>query len=650
MDQTSTSTTSSHDSSRHPQSLDGSGGKSTPIRTPSRSSSSSDSARHVAELDDVSKLQKPPQAHRGEPIRTPGSQDIADRRDESDDGYNSDNAEDDALVLEQDPAEMSSWSGQPSIRGSSEAMRMILLTFNTLGITFTWGIEMTYCTPYLLNLGLTKSNTSLVWVAGPLSGLIVQPIVGAIADESKSKWGRRRPFIVMGSVIVAFALLTLGFTKEIVGLFISDKETARIFTIILAVMAIYVVDFAINAVMSCARSLIVDTLPIEKQQTGAAWSSRMSAVGHMLGYISGAVDLVGIFGSWLGDSQFQILTVIATFLMIFSSAVTCWAVTERVLVSTRQDPRQATGRFKVFRQIWSTLLHLPPRIQAICWVQFWSWIGWFPFLFYSTTWVGETYFRYDAPADGNDSKDALGDIGRIGSMALVIYSTITFLGAWLLPFIVKSPDDEGFTARPPQSIAPFLEKFSKKKPDLMTAWICGHLMFAAAMFMAPFATSFRFATFLVAFCGFSWTIAMWAPSAFLGVEVNKLSGAREGGGAAYRRLSDASNIELPTLGQDQPLHLEHGPEDNSHSSSTGELSGIYFGILNIYTTLPQFIGTFISTIVFSILEPGKSPELSDAPESEHHNTDGPNAIAVCLFIGAICAVVAAFATRKLKYL
>ncbi|KAJ0365705.1 hypothetical protein COL154_004285 [Colletotrichum chrysophilum] len=647
MDQTSSSTTLSHDSTLHPPS-DDSGGKSTPIRTPSRSSSSFDDDRSSPlQLDDLSKLRKPPQAHREEPRRVTGSRGVGERDDSDDDDDDSDNAEDDALVTEQDPAEMSSWSGQPSIRGSSEAMRMILLTFNTLGITYV-ALD---CTPYLLNLGLSKSNTSLVWVAGPLSGLVVQPIVGAIADESKSKWGRRRPFIVLGSIITAFALAILGFTKEIVGIFISEKETARIFTIILAVLAIYVVDFAINAVMSCARSLIVDTLPIEKQQTGAAWSSRMSAIGHMLGYIAGAVDLVGIFGTWLGDSQFQILTVIATFMMLFSSAVTCWAVTERVLVSTRQDPRQATGKFKVFRQIWSTLLHLPPRIQAICWAQFWSWIGWFPFLFYSTTWVGETYFRYDAAADGKDSKDALGDIGRIGSMALVIYSTITFIGAWLLPLIVKSPDDDNFTARPPRAIAPFLEKFSKKRPDLMTAWIFGHLMFAAAMSLAPFATSFRFATFLVAACGFSWTIAMWAPSAFLGVEVNKLSGGGGGGGAAYRRLSDASNIELPTLGQDQPLHLEHGPDENTQpSSSTGELSGIYFGILNIYTTLPQFIGTFISSIVFSILEPGKSPELSDAPKDEHHNTDGPNAIAVCLFIGAMCAIVAAFATRKLKHL
>jgi solute carrier family 45 protein 1/2/4 len=106
---------------------------------------------------------------------------------------------------------------------------------------------LTDCTPYLLNLGLTKSNTSLVWIAGPLSGLIVQPVVGVISDESKSRWGRRRPLIVVGTIIVALSLLVLGFTKEIVGLFQTDEEKARRPTIVLAVLAIYVVDFAINS-------------------------------------------------------------------------------------------------------------------------------------------------------------------------------------------------------------------------------------------------------------------------------------------------------------------------------------------------------------------------------------------------------------------
>lgn len=397
----------------------------------------------------------------------------------------------------------SSWSGQPSIKGRTEWVRMMLLCVVHLGITFTWGVEMTYCTPYLLALGLTKSQTSLVWIAGPLSGLIVQPIVGVMADSTRSKWGRRRPYIVVGSVIVAGGLITLGWTKELTSLFMStDTAFAKLFIIFLAVSALYVTDFAINAVMSCSRSLLVDTLPIAKQQSGAAWAGRMGSLGHIVGYGMGAVDLPGTFGTWLGDTQFKQLTLIAALGILFTSFLTCWAVTERVLVSTRHDlPDDEGSRWKVLKRIWSTFLDLPPRIQGICWAVFWGWIGWFPFNVYGSTWVGETYFRYDVADEVRSSGDALGNMGRIGSYTLTIYSFMTFTGAWLLPLLVRSPEDTGFTARPPKSVAPLLEALGKLKPDLLTVWVVGHLLFAAAMVFAPFATSFRFATVLVVFCG-----------------------------------------------------------------------------------------------------------------------------------------------------
>ncbi|KAI1107557.1 MFS general substrate transporter [Jackrogersella minutella] len=547
---------------------------------------------------------------------------------------------------------MSRWAGHPSIKGSTEAVRMALLTLNTIGITFVWGVEQTYCTPYLLSLGLTKSKTSLVWIAGPLSGLIVQPIVGALADESTSKWGRRKPFIIFGSILSALCLLTLGFTKEIVGFFIPDEKVAQTFTISAAVLAIYAVDFSINAVMSAARSLVVDTLPIEKQQTGSAWGSRMSAIGHGIAYATGAIDLPSLLGTSLGNTQFKQLTVIAAFGLVFTCGVTCWAVTERILIATRHDSHKEGGGFKVISQIWSTIVHLPPRIRAICMAQFWAWIGWFPFLFYSTTWIGETYFRYDAAHDAKDSGDALGEIGRVGSEAFIIYSVITFLGSWILPMVIRSPDDESYTQRPPESLRGIVENVNKYKPELLTAWMWGHATFAAAMFFAPFATSFRFATILVCLCALPWNIASWAPSAFLGVEVNKLSGAG-GPNASYRRLSHDSNVEMEEInGVSSPAILDiESSRGASKQGSTGQLSGVYFGILNIYTTIPQFIGTILSTVIFSILEPGKSPELAHtAHPDEHHGTDGPNAISVCLFIGACSAVVAVFATRKLKYL
>jgi solute carrier family 45 protein 1/2/4 len=215
----------------------------------------------------------------------------------------------------------------------------------------------------------------------------MQPIVGIIADRSTSKWGRRRPFLVVGTLLVCLSLYVLGWTKEIVSLFVSDGEEKANVTVALAVLAIYGVDFAINAIMSASRSLIVDTLPIPKQQLGSAWASRMVALGHLIGYGFGALDLASIFGTTLGDTQFKQLVVVSGFTLALTVGITCLAVTERVLITNGKDEDKGnTGAVAMFTHIMHTALNLPENIAAICRVQFWCWIGWFPFLFYSTTW------------------------------------------------------------------------------------------------------------------------------------------------------------------------------------------------------------------------------------------------------------------------
>ncbi|KAJ5289148.1 hypothetical protein N7478_002178 [Penicillium angulare] len=567
------------------------------------------------------------------------------------------------------------WAGTPSIKGKSESMRMMLLTFSLVGLQFTWGTEMTYCTPYLLQLGLTKSKTSLVWIAGPLSGLIIQPLIGVIADRSRSKWGRRRPFMIVGSFVVAFCLVILGWTAEIVNMFVKDPEKAKNVTIALAVSSIYAVDFSINVVQACCRSLIVDTLPIPLQQGGSAWAGRMSAIGQLISYVVGSIDTVSIFGSLLGDTQFKQMTVIAAFSLVAAVAVTSYSVKERVLISPR-DSEGNVGAIQVISQLFKTTMELPPRIQAICWAQFWAWIGWFPFLFYSTTWVGETYFRYEVPKDDlAKSTDMLGEVGRVGSLSLVVFSSITFFSSVLLPFCVTSPEMKRsrFTPRPPPGIASFLKSLTKVRPDLQTAWFISQIMFAATMIFAPLAHSRAFATYLVAICGIPWAISSWAPFAFMGVEINKLTmnaAAAPGIAASSTRsgvtmITSASLRNTPAVDTElEVLRLNHRDSDNDYDSdeedqsslnsnipSTGELAGIYLGVLNVYTTLPQFVGTFISWIVFTLLEPGAEPDKDREPDTQWMNLDKdrPNAIAICLFIGALSALVAAEATRRLRY-
>ncbi|KAA8905499.1 major facilitator superfamily domain-containing protein [Sphaerosporella brunnea] len=554
----------------------------------------------------------------------------------------------------------STWAGTSSIAGSTESLRMILLTVSLTGVQLVWGVEMAYCAPYLLSLGLTKSLMSLIWNVGPISGMICQPIVGVLADRNTSRWGRRRPILVIGSLCVGAALLTLGWTREIVGLFIPAGDTASTITILMTVLMIYIIDFAINAVQACCRALIVDTLPISQQQQGSAWASRMIAVGNIMGYFAGMVNLRGFFGDALGDTQFKQLMVVSAVMLLVCVGITCAAVKERVLLSRKDTGSGVRHTFKV---IWHALFHLPRNIWAICIVLFWAWVGWFPFQVYSTTFVGEVLKRYDTSQQSStgSSHDKLGEIARVGSTALVLFSCVSLVASVALPWVVESPPSDelhhkkipskGFFARCLRRIGPY-------KPDLTSVWVWGHIFFAGLMFLTLFAASVSFATSLVALSGVAWALMTWAPFSIVGEEIQRLSGDRprlHGRAASSAgRYEPVAVAEEGEEGEEEDMvemsarRVSIDLEASSSNALTNELSGVYLGILNIFACLPQMVGSFISFVVFSILEPGKSPEFSEDTEPVEAHKEGVNAIAVCLGIGGVCTLIAAHYTVKFK--
>jgi solute carrier family 45 protein 1/2/4 len=316
-------------------------------------------------------------------------------------------------------------------------------------------------------------------------------------------------------------------------------------------------------------------------------------------------------------------------------------------------------------------------------------------MFYGSTWVGEIYLRHVRQAT-DPIEDALTLVGRLGSTAMIASSTITFLSSIFLPWIIRNPDesapadlDQRITkgGRRPSATQPLsrprrlLRRLLRYKPTLLNTWTAGNIMFAASMLFAPTVKSIGFATFILALCGLPSAVNGLATGTFIGIEVNKLGSSlpsydissTSGGDDNHhphhhRRTSndsspyelhiypapnpDSSDDDLDPNGPSRPssdaLHLLHDASLPAAVTSTGELSGIYLGILNIYTTLPQLVGTAISWVVFSILEPGKSPELGGGSKQE--TKEGLSGIGVCLFIGAMGAGVAAGMTRRLVWI
>ena len=335
----------------------------------------------------------------------------------------------------------------------------------------------------------------------------------------------------------------------------------------------------------------------------------------------------------------------------------------------------------------STIIHLaldlPPQIRSICHIQCWSWIAWFPFLFYSSTWVGETWLRNEAHDAERQNVDRMAEIGRIGSSTLILFSIVTFICSISLPWLVRSPDAKPqkptpFTPRPPEALKRVLPFMPSERPSLLTIWTIGHFLLFLTIVWAPLITSLSGATVIVALCGLPWSLACWAPFAFMGVEINRLPLSGSGGSPNLRSRGDSEssvlelrspvvshkrnfssdldpanrepNATILHLRQDSrsstPLHPDDFKrEEDLAGGQTGELAGIYLGILNLYTVLPQFIATGISTVVFAILEPGERKELADGVDGKIEK-GGLSGIAVCLFIGALSSAIAGWRTWR----
>lgn len=139
---------------------------------------------------------------------------------------------------------------------------IILLTISIGGLQIAWSVEMSNGSPYLLSLGISKSVMALVWIAGPLSGTLVQPYVGMLSDNCRIPWGKRKPFMLGGTIATIVSLLFLAWTREIVGGFLGvlgvgpETQFVKYSITITAILWVYILDFAINTGMPNSALLL----------------------------------------------------------------------------------------------------------------------------------------------------------------------------------------------------------------------------------------------------------------------------------------------------------------------------------------------------------------------------------------------------------
>jgi maltose/moltooligosaccharide transporter len=298
------------------------------------------------------------------------------------------------------------------------------MSFGFFGIQFGFALQNANTSRIFATLGADPENFSLYWLAAPVTGLLVQPIVGYLSDNTwHPKWGRRRPFFFVGAVLAAIAL------------FLMPNSTA----LWMAVAVLWMMDAAINVSMEPFRAFVGDKLDPSQQTAGYAMQTFFIGCGAVI------ASLLPTFFESMGVSNAVIGGVIPDTVrysfyaggLVFFLAVT-WTV-----VFADELPPPDMEAFKKERaasrsigvavaEIFGGFGKMPRTMVQLAFVQFFTWIALFAMWIYTGTAIADTvYGTTDAQST------AYQDAGSWVGIMFAVYSGVSALAAFILPVFAR---------------------------------------------------------------------------------------------------------------------------------------------------------------------------------------------------------------------
>jgi maltose/moltooligosaccharide transporter len=286
-----------------------------------------------------------------------------------------------------------------------------------LGIQFAWSLQLANMSPIYSYLGATNAQIPLLWLAAPLTGLIIQPIIGAMSDRTWCRLGRRKPYFLVGAILSSVALLLMPNSP----------------TLWMAASLLWVLDASINISMEPFRALVADKLPDQQCSVGFALQGFFVGLGAVLA--SMLPWLLRHF--WGFDVDHNTNVAIPTHIEItfyIGSAVFLLAVIWTV-TKTKEYPPAGRAQYQkpriseILTAIWLAFMNMPRVMKQVAIVQFFSWLGLFCMWLYFSNAVTDI-FKATSPSDPLFTRGV-----EWAGMCYAIKDTVTFIVALFLAFI-----------------------------------------------------------------------------------------------------------------------------------------------------------------------------------------------------------------------
>jgi maltose/moltooligosaccharide transporter len=311
-----------------------------------------------------------------------------------------------------------------SVKPRMSFSQVLNMNVGFFGLQFSFGLQQSNMSPIYNYLGADEATLPLLWLAGPMTGLIVQPIIGAMSDRTVTRMGRRTPYFLIGAILCSICLLFMPYSSALW----------------MAASLLWILDAANNVTMEPYRAYVSDRLKKEQHSLGFLTQSAFTGLAQTLAYISPTLlVLIGINKDAVGGNHIPQITMIAFIIgAVLSLGSILWSVyTTPELPLTDAEKAEMSkkplGIAQTFSDITQAIKDMPPTMKQLAVMMLFQWYAFFCYWQYITLSVSRTLF-----GTTDATTTAFRDSGLLTGQMGAFYNLIAFLGAFaLLPFTRK---------------------------------------------------------------------------------------------------------------------------------------------------------------------------------------------------------------------
>ncbi len=299
------------------------------------------------------------------------------------------------------------------------------MSFGFLGIQFGFALQNANVSRIFQTLGAEIDSLAILWIAAPVTGLLVQPIVGYISDRTwHPYWGRRRPFFFVGAVLSSIALILMPNSS----------------VLWMAAGLLWILDASINISMEPFRAFVGDKLPSNQHTSGFAMQTFFIGIGavvaSLLPYFF--TNVVGIsntaaegvipdsvkYSFYIGAAVF-LVTVLWT---VFSTK----EFPPDDMQKWEKEKAKNKGIFNGFKEILLGIVQMPRTMKQLAFVQFFTWLAFFAMWIYTTSGIALNVYGTTDTTSRNFQ-----DAGDWVGVMFMVYNGVSAITAFLLPMLAK---------------------------------------------------------------------------------------------------------------------------------------------------------------------------------------------------------------------